>query len=85
MAFREHASGLLVPEEVSRARRSLTWQEWRDLERATRLLGNERMAAEFVMRCKNPQCVDRKIERVRGGHGMILRCGCTDRVFSKGY
>lgn len=81
--FRQGASGLLLPVEASRTRRTLTWPEWRTLEAATRILSDERMKAETIMRCSDPHCPDRKLERVRVGHGMALRCGCTDRVFEK--
>lgn len=81
--FRESASGLVLPEAVSRTRRTLTWPEWRTLEAATKILDSDRLHADYVLRCRNADCPDRKFERVKGGNGVILRCGCTDRVFER--
>ncbi len=81
--FRQGAAGLVLPVEASRRRRTLTWPEWRAIEKASTLLADQRLHADFVIRCVDPQCPDRKIQRMRGGAGMILRCGCTDRVFER--
>jgi hypothetical protein len=79
--FRAGASGLLLPEAQSRVRTTLTWPEWRALEKATALLTDARMAAEWVMRCENTSCPDRKIERVRVPGGLAFQCGCRTREF----
>lgn len=85
--FREHASGLIVPDEVSRAREVWTFEEWRVIERATKLLESRGM--EFFLRCG--RCSARaarlgqanpRLERVtRRDGGQTLRCDCTDREF----
>lgn len=79
--FREGVGGLILPVEQSRKRTSLTWQEWRTFEKATVLANDPRFAAEWVMRCKNEACPERKIERVRVPGGMAFQCGCTSREF----
>ena len=48
MAFREHASGLLVPEEVSRERQVWTKDEWKAINRVTTLLESRGMRLQFT-------------------------------------
>ncbi len=81
--FRKGVGGLLLPEHSSRRRVVLTWPDWRALEKAATVLSDPRVHVEYVMRCADPDCNSRKIERVRMGHGLSLRCGCTDRLFER--
>lgn len=81
--FRQHASGLIVPAEVSRAREVWTWAEWRLLERATAFLEGKGLRVYFG--CTEPGCRLLPIARVRGADGSIVfRCEHKDRVVSKG-
>jgi hypothetical protein len=85
--FRATASGLIVPEELSRTREVWTFDEWRQIERTTKLLESRGM--EFFLRCG--PCTARaarrgqappKLERIRRADGALtLRCDCTEREF----
>lgn len=81
--FREHASGLMVPEEISRACEVWTRDEFRLLERATKLL--ERRGIDFYMGCQ--QCrKDGPIEAIRQPDGsVVFRCAHKDRVMQKAF
>lgn len=86
-AFREHASGLIVPEELSRTREVWTFEDWRVLERATKLL--ESRGLQFFLRCASCAAREQRLgkpitplERLRRRDGALtLRCGCTEREF----
>lgn len=84
-AYRPHASGLLVPEDLSRARQTWTKDEWRLIDRATKLLTSRQVAFQF--RCGDPACQDPKIEMLpdRASQTVTLRCGHADRVFQKAF
>lgn len=83
-AFREHPSGLLVPNELSRQREVWTKKELRLIGRVTKLMASRNMQIMFA--CRSPQCADTKIERVRGLAGdFVLRCQCKDRVFQRAF
>lgn len=80
--FREHASGLLVPEDISRQREVWTKDERKLLDRATELLRSRAIALQ--LRCLHPDCQgpDGKMQFSRDNAGdAILRCGHKDRVF----
>lgn len=80
--FRENASGLLVPEEVSRERQVMSWRDWRDLERVTKML--EQRGVVLQMKCSDPRCQRTPIVRHRTPEGGIsFRCEHADRVFTK--
>lgn len=80
--FRENAAGLLVPQELSRERQILTWQEWRDLEKVTKSL--EARGIVLQMRCADPRCQREPITRVRTLEGGIsFRCAHADRIYTK--
>lgn len=82
--FRRSPAGLLVPEEYSRERQTWVWQEWRDIERATKLLASRQI--KFLLGCDKKGCSDPKLERLRNLDGSItLRCGCRDRVFTRAF
>lgn len=75
-AMRQHASGLYVPEAVSRRRVVLTYQDWSKIERGMKTLA--RVDVLTAMKCK---VCDGPIARVLLETGQTsLRCGCTDRV-----
>lgn len=81
-AFREHASGLIVPAELSREREVWSKDEYRTLERATRLLTSR--GVSLFMGCDDPKCKNTPIERLRNPDGGItLRCFHKDRVVVK--
>ena len=76
---RHDGSGLFVPEELKRAREVWTYDEWRVLERATKLLDSRGMQVYFG--CPEPQCRERPMERIRNlDGGITLRCAHKDRV-----
>jgi hypothetical protein len=80
--FREHASGLLVPEEQARAREVWGHDEWKLLERVTKLLTAR--GVELFMGCTEPGCKKAPLERVRRPDGgLTLRCAHKDRLFVK--
>lgn len=82
-AFQEHTSGLLVPKEVVRKRQVFTKEEWRLLDRVSKLFHTKGVA--LLMECDNPACT-KKIQQVATpGAGLILRCQCTDRVLQKAF
>jgi hypothetical protein len=75
-------SGLLVPEELSRERQVMTWQEWRDLERVTKSLAARGVVIH--LQCLDPRCQREPITRVRTPEGGIsFRCAHADRVYTK--
>ena len=79
---RQSASGLWVPEELSREREVWTRDEARLLERATKLLESRGVA--LYLRCTHPDCATVPIERLRAADGgLLLRCGHRDRHLSK--
>lgn len=80
--YRETALGLLVPEEVSRQRQVMPWQEWRDLERVTKSL--ERRGIVLQLKCSDPRCQRTPIVRHRTLEGGIsFRCEHQDLVYTK--
>lgn len=77
-------SGLIVPEEISRERQLMTWQEWRDLERVTKRL--EARGMTLQLKCNDPRCQREPIKRVRTPEGGIsFQCAHADRVFTKAF
>lgn len=80
--FRRAGSGLIVPEDVSRTREVWTYDEWRTLEKATKLLSGR--GVQLLMRCAQPDCQKSPMERRRRPDGGItLRCSHADREFTK--
>lgn len=80
--FRENALGLLVPEEISRERQVMSWQDWRDLEKVTKSL--ERRGIVLQLKCADPRCQKAPIQRVRTAEGGIaFRCEHADRIYTK--
>lgn len=77
-----HRSGLVVPEGASRVRQVWPDTEFRAFDRAMKLA--EAHNVEWRLRCGQPDCPDRAMERIQGvDGGYTLRCGCTDRVFTR--
>ena len=77
--FAPNASGLLVPQEHVRARESWPYEDWRALEKASKLLKSRNVA--MFLQCPDETCVDTPLERVRSQDGGItLRCNHLDRV-----
>lgn len=82
--YRQNALGLIVPEEVSRDRQVMTWQEWRDLEKVTKAL--EARGIVLQMKCSDPRCQRAPITRHRTPEGGIsFRCEHRDLVFTKAF
>lgn len=81
-AFREHASGLLVPQELSREREVWTLDEFKILERATKLL--QTRGVSLFLGCSDAKCKAQPLERIRRPDGGItLRCAHRDREFTR--
>ena len=80
MSFREHASGLIVPDELSREREVWTKDEWKMFDRAMKFLDSKRITV--FLACKETRaCKEAPIERWRQPDGGIsLRCAHKDRV-----
>lgn len=77
--FAQHASGLYVPEEHKREREVWTYDEWRALERATKLL--DARGVTLYLACPEEACKGAPIERRRNlDGGITLRCAHKDRV-----
>jgi hypothetical protein len=77
--FRE-LGGILVPVAHERERQVWTKDEWRLLDRATKLLNSRGIALQF--QCMHPGCDAEPIERLRHPDGgIVLRCAHADRTF----
>lgn len=77
-AFREHASGLIVPAELSREREVWTREEWRAIDKATKFL--ESKGVTVFLGCSDERCRKAPIERIRRlDGGLTLRCSHRDR------
>ena len=82
--FRQHASGLYVPDVLSREREVWTHDEWRVIDRATKLL--RKRGLDFKFACRQPACAKSPIDRVDPlDGGMVLRCAHKDRVFTRAF
>jgi hypothetical protein len=77
-AFREHASGLIVPAELSRTQTKHSKDDWRRLERAAKFVDS--IGLQMFLRCgacKQP------LERIRTAEGGIaFQCQCSLRIFT---
>lgn len=82
--FHEHASGLLVPADIAREREVWTKDEWRLLERCTKMLKSHGVALQ--MQCENQSCQSQPMrgERLDDG-GFRLRCVHADRLMTKAF
>lgn len=82
--FKRHASGLFVPEEVSREREVWTRAEWKTVDRATMFLKGRGLTVFFS--CTDQRCQAGPIEKRENLDGTVtLRCAHKDRVLMKGY
>lgn len=90
-AFAEHASGLLVPKELSRRREVWPRGEWALIERAVKLMKRKRGDAKYGLstfyRCDNPDCNGKTLALYRDpvSKCQSLRCGCTDRIMQDAF
>lgn len=79
--FAQHASGLYVPEEHKRDRETWTYEQWRMLDKAIKLL--ESRGIEMFLRCPDARCAA-PMERIRNlDGGIMLRCNHLDRVVTR--
>jgi hypothetical protein len=75
-------SGLLLPPELSRERQVWTKDEWRLLERLTKLL--KARGVNIQLQCDHETCKGQPIEGSRLSDGSFqLRCEHADRVMVK--
>lgn len=82
-AFREHASGLIVPNEISRLREVMRVQDYRLLDRAAKAIAARGLS--MYLGCQEPGCQGQPLERIRNSDGGItLRCAHRDLVVVKG-
>lgn len=82
--FRPHASGLIVPDAVSRQREVWTRVELKLIDRAIALLKSRHVLLQLA--CPAPGCKGDGIERVRLDDGsIVLRCNHKDRVFTTAF
>lgn len=76
--YAKHASGLYVPEEFRRGRQVWSKEEWKLLDRATRMVGSH--GVKLLLACQEAQCQGKPMERLRRPDGGItLRCEHLDR------
>jgi hypothetical protein len=80
--FRRAGSSLLiVPASLERHRQVWTRDEFKSIDRTIKLLNSR--GVKVTMTCKGAECHG-DIERV-DGDDPILRCDCTDRVFTRAF
>lgn len=80
--FAPRPSGLYVPTEAVRDRQKWTRDEWKLLDRATRVMG--RHGLTVMLECQEPGCKGTPIERFRRPDGGItLRCAHLDREWTR--
>ena len=71
-------SGLALPVELTRTRETWTHDQWRLIDRASKLLASRDIKLQLV--CGRPEC-DGVVSQVKGAHDPTLQCGCKTRVF----
>lgn len=80
--YAPHASGLLVPTEISRQREVWTQGDSKAVTRALKLLQDREIAV--FLACPYQECRDKPLERVRNADGTLtLRCAHKDRHMTK--
>lgn len=73
--FRETSSGIIVPEEFSREKQTLTEEDAKILEKATRIANNI-LGWSLTFGCPHSRCRAQPIvEGIQTGDGQLLRCG----------
>ena len=77
-AFRPHASGLIVPAEMSREREVWSRKELKALDQVTAFL--EARGVALYLGCTECTGEDKRLERIRRPDGgLTFRCGHKDR------
>lgn len=69
-----------------RVREVWTRDEWRRFNRAAKIM--EEHGVKMRLLCTLAQCPDKNIRihpDASAPSGAVLRCGCTDRIFARGY
>jgi hypothetical protein len=83
-AFRAHASGLIVPEDISRARDVFTDSESRTINRAVTLLNQH--GIEVYFGCPLESCKKRPMEPRRLANGdFVLECEHASHIFTRAF
>ena len=80
------ATGLIVPVETDREREVWTRDEWKLVDRVTKLLAAR--GIKFQFGCTDPRCQGERMEflpQIRGRAEPILRCNHRDRVWSRSH
>lgn len=81
--FRQHASGLYVPEEHSRQRIVWTREDYKLIDRAVKFLEREGITVYFQCRATT-ECANTAMERIRAQDGgILLRCAHAERVVNR--
>jgi hypothetical protein len=76
--FKEHASGLMVPEAHARRREVWTKHDRRAYEQTIAFL--KARGVSLMLKCGNPSCDDPKlVASVNNAGHTVLQCGCTAR------
>lgn len=79
--YQRSASGLIVPEEISR-RQAVPREDWKQLERATKML--KRLGLTIQLSCEQDECKSEPLKRVRRiDGGITLRCKHRDLEFTE--
>lgn len=83
--FRESNAGLLVPEAISREREVWCKDEWRLLDRATRLLTSRGIKFQFA--CAHPRCHGERmtLTRDKTSGDVVLQCAHKTRVATRAF
>lgn len=82
--FRKTNSGLYVPPAQSREREVWTKDEWRLLDRATRLLTSRGLKFQFA--CPHPRCQGGPLALTRTVDGVVeLTCAHKTRVAMRAF
>lgn len=77
-------SGLFLPTPLSRERQVWTRDEWKLLERCTKLLNSH--GIQLQMQCARKTCQTKPLEASRLPSGEFqLRCAHADRVMTKAF
>lgn len=79
-AFKQHASGLYVPDAIARRRVVIPRADWRGADRMFRAFG-----AQVAFKCSNRQCSDPAVREIdpQADGSRVFRCSCTDRILSR--
>ena len=80
--FHEHASGLIVPEAHARKRIVTTKGDWKKVEQALAIL--KRVGLRTAFRCENEKCSP-VVKSATPDGGTLVRCDCSDRIFTKAF